>query len=532
VAGNRDAFAQIVGRYQSLICSLAYSATGSLSQSEDLAQETFVIAWREMAGLREPQKLKSWLCGIVRRRIGKALRRAGREPAQSAQSLDTLQNAPYAEPLPPDHVINREEEALLWRSLERIPETYREPLVLFYREHQSVETVAAALDLSEDAVKQRLSRGRKLLHQQVLAFVEGTLERTNPGKAFTLGVLAALPVFATTASAATVAGAAAKGSVTAVTSTYVAAFGSLVGPVIGVLGAWFGVRASLDATRTPRERQFVVRQTKTMIVAAVLFNLVIAVYVLAAVKFWPVHPVTFAVIGVSVPLVFAGFILVRAARFNRQFREIRAEERDRHPEAYQADGTATLSEFREYRSSWTFLGLPLVHVRTGNREGEPPRPATGWIALGDRAYGILFAAGGVAVGGISMGGAAVGVVAMGGVAAGVLAIGGIALGGLALGGGAVGLVAAGGAATAWLGAEGGLAIAREFALGGAALARHANDSEARAFFADYPWMDLTRAGNRNWFFTLCWLPLLLGVWQSWRHLKRRRQRRFRCADGR
>ena len=39
LAGNRDAFTQIVARYQSLICSLAYSATGSLGQSEDLAQE-------------------------------------------------------------------------------------------------------------------------------------------------------------------------------------------------------------------------------------------------------------------------------------------------------------------------------------------------------------------------------------------------------------------------------------------------------------------------------------------------------------
>src|SRR4051812_31488639 len=38
LSGNRDAFGHIVSRYQSLICSLAYSATGSLSQSEDLAQ--------------------------------------------------------------------------------------------------------------------------------------------------------------------------------------------------------------------------------------------------------------------------------------------------------------------------------------------------------------------------------------------------------------------------------------------------------------------------------------------------------------
>jgi DNA-directed RNA polymerase specialized sigma24 family protein len=42
--GDTNAFEQIVSRYQSLICSLAYSATGSLGQSQDLAQETFITA--------------------------------------------------------------------------------------------------------------------------------------------------------------------------------------------------------------------------------------------------------------------------------------------------------------------------------------------------------------------------------------------------------------------------------------------------------------------------------------------------------
>ena len=111
--------------------------------------------------------------------------------------------------------MSREEEAILWRSLERIPETYREPLVLFYRERQSVERVAEALELTQDAVKQRLSRGRKLLQEQVLAFVEGALEQTSPGKAFTLGVLAALPVMTTSAKAAAVGATAAKGSAAA-----------------------------------------------------------------------------------------------------------------------------------------------------------------------------------------------------------------------------------------------------------------------------------------------------------------------------
>ena len=50
--GNRDAFRLIVERYQTLISSLAYCATGNVSRSEDLAQETFLSAWKQLAELR------------------------------------------------------------------------------------------------------------------------------------------------------------------------------------------------------------------------------------------------------------------------------------------------------------------------------------------------------------------------------------------------------------------------------------------------------------------------------------------------
>ncbi len=214
LAGNRDAFRQIVERYQSLICSLAYSATGSLNQSEDFAQETFVTAWKQLPALREPAKLRPWLCSIARCLIGKNFRRQQHEPIHNAEPLEEISAAMSSEPEPLEQTISHEEEAILWRSLEQIPETYREPLVLFYREHQSIESVATDLELSEDAVKQRLSRGRKLLHEQVLAFVEGTLERTRPGKAFTLGVIAALPLLATSAKTATAGATAVKGGTT------------------------------------------------------------------------------------------------------------------------------------------------------------------------------------------------------------------------------------------------------------------------------------------------------------------------------
>lgn len=195
LAGNRDAFGEIVSRHQTLLCSVAYSTTGSLNQSEDLVQETFLAAWKQLITLREPEKLRSWLCQILRNLTHDALRKQGREPSHHATSIEEISESESPEPTPRDHTVSSEEQRILWSSIERIPEIYREPLVLFYREHQSIEAVAQSLELSVDVVKQRLSRGRKMLHAQVLAFVEGALERTNPGKTFTLAVLASLPGF-------------------------------------------------------------------------------------------------------------------------------------------------------------------------------------------------------------------------------------------------------------------------------------------------------------------------------------------------
>jgi RNA polymerase sigma factor (sigma-70 family) len=258
--GSRDAFRHIVERYQTLICSLAYSATGSVSRSEDMAQETFLVAWKQLHALREPAKLKAWLCGIARHRIQKSFERDGREPALNAVPLEDAHDAPAVEALPSEQAISREEEAILWRSLEKIPELYREPLILYYREHQSIEHVAVELDLTEDAVKQRLSRGRKLLQDEVQTFVEGALRRTAPGQAFSGLVLAMLPLAAGPAAATAGLGAGAKGTA-AVKSGFLTALLLPLTPLLGIaagVGAQCLLVSSSTADRKDRFRQIAV----------------------------------------------------------------------------------------------------------------------------------------------------------------------------------------------------------------------------------------------------------------------------------
>jgi len=250
-AGDRDAFSRIVTRYQVLICSLAYNRLGNLGQSEDVAQETFITAWKHLGLLREPEKLRSWLCGIVRNRLHKHLDRETREPASQTGSIEIIEDAAGGEVSPSEETIGREEEAILWRSLEKIPELYREPLILFYRENQSVGEVAAALELTEDTVKQRLSRGRKLLQEEVQVFVEKTLRRSAPSRTFSSAVLAALPVAPT----ATVGvGTMGKGAA-ATKSGLLGLWLAPLAPFIGVLAGLFSQLFIIRATTIGRERR-------------------------------------------------------------------------------------------------------------------------------------------------------------------------------------------------------------------------------------------------------------------------------------
>ncbi|HTZ19539.1 MAG TPA: sigma-70 family RNA polymerase sigma factor [Opitutaceae bacterium] len=257
LAGDRQAFGQIVARYQSLVCGLAYSATGSRSRSEDLAQETFLAAWQKLRDLHEPGRLCAWLCGIARNIIQGDRRRLGRQPAHAADTLDTALELPSAEPLPDAQAVSNEEMAILWREIGRLPEVYREPLILFYRDHRSVEHVAAALGLTPDAVMQRLTRGRRELQERMLVFVESTLLRTNPGPQFTLQVQAALPLLVGAGPAVAV-GTAAKGGA--------AAKGGLLGfllawaaPLVGVFAAIGISWAEITQAATKRERRFAAR---------------------------------------------------------------------------------------------------------------------------------------------------------------------------------------------------------------------------------------------------------------------------------
>ena len=162
--GERAAFGTLVERYQPLVAAVSYSRTRDASLSEDVAQETFLAAWRQLDQLREPRRLAAWLCGIAKNVARKARRKSDRETPSEAPPAIARDN-------PFDAVAEAEAERVVGEALGRVPDSYRDVLVLYYREQRSAKEVSAMLGISEAATLQRLARGRQYLADSVTALV-------------------------------------------------------------------------------------------------------------------------------------------------------------------------------------------------------------------------------------------------------------------------------------------------------------------------------------------------------------------------
>src|SRR5215471_16022873 len=139
--GHKQAFVEIVARYQAMVCGITLGILGDFAASEDAAQEAFLTAWSKFHTLREPESLRSWLGQIARNAaLGQLRRKRGVEDLNEALHL------PDDSPSPDEVVAREEEAALVRRSLAGLPESYRLPLILYYREGQSVHGVAQALE--------------------------------------------------------------------------------------------------------------------------------------------------------------------------------------------------------------------------------------------------------------------------------------------------------------------------------------------------------------------------------------------------
>lgn len=151
-SGDEDAFEALVLRYQAPLFSYLHSFVGDSEQARDLVQETFLRAYRSLGSLDDPALLRSWLYRIAHNQACSLLRRR-----RLVSWLPLAFERHSAEPAP-DH--NAVENIRVAEALERVPIEQRAPLLLHLVAGFSYAEIAVLLNVSEGAVRMRISRGR------------------------------------------------------------------------------------------------------------------------------------------------------------------------------------------------------------------------------------------------------------------------------------------------------------------------------------------------------------------------------------
>ena len=141
--------AELAAAHGAILYRVAYRYCGHAADAEDLVQETFVVACRKLDQLREPDAARAWLAQTLRN----LWLRARRRPAPSL-SMDAI--AAAAAPAPAPEFFDRERLIAL---LDRMPDEFREPLVLFYFEDFKYREIADILGVPIGTVMSRLARG-------------------------------------------------------------------------------------------------------------------------------------------------------------------------------------------------------------------------------------------------------------------------------------------------------------------------------------------------------------------------------------
>ncbi|WP_027342861.1 RNA polymerase sigma factor SigM [Hamadaea tsunoensis] len=161
VAGDRDAFAEIVRRHRDRLWAVAMRTLHDREEAADALQDALLKAYRSAAGFRGEAAVTTWLHRIV---VNACLDRVRRRQARPTVPLPG-QGEPegHARPEPASPVVDHDTHLVVRDALQQLPEEQRAALILVDVQGYSVAEVAVILGVAEGTVKSRCSRGRARL---------------------------------------------------------------------------------------------------------------------------------------------------------------------------------------------------------------------------------------------------------------------------------------------------------------------------------------------------------------------------------
>lgn len=169
---DEKAFATLAERYARMVIAIAYNKTGDMSTAEDVAQETFLEAHRQLSSIREGSKFRSWLTTIAVNKINAHHRTLGRR-RQHLQRItlndEQLEQVQDANPDPHEQAHGAMVTGQVMEAIAKLETKLGDVVYMKLIEEMSSSEIANRLKINESTARMRLKRG--------LAKVRDTLER-------------------------------------------------------------------------------------------------------------------------------------------------------------------------------------------------------------------------------------------------------------------------------------------------------------------------------------------------------------------
>jgi RNA polymerase sigma factor (sigma-70 family) len=187
--GEPEAFGLLVDKYKASIFALIYSKVQNFHDAQDITQDVFLEAYRDLRKLRHWDSFVWWLYSIAYNNCKNWFRAQSKRPDsnfiedQEQEKLETPSMNAYHE-----NLVNES----LRDTLDSLPEKYREVLTLYYLGGMDSVEIARAIGTSPTAVRQRLSRARIQLREEALVMMGETFSQQKLQVTFTFRIVEAV----------------------------------------------------------------------------------------------------------------------------------------------------------------------------------------------------------------------------------------------------------------------------------------------------------------------------------------------------
>jgi len=182
-----EAFGLLVDKYKTGIYAFVYAKIRDLQDAQDVTQEVFIQAYRNLHSLRRWDSFVSWLYSIASVKCRKLIRKKLRHPVEfiEDQSPDILES--------PSLVSYRENlvKESLQEALESLPENYREVVMMHYFGGMRITEIAKTLGISSRTVDRWLSIARSQLREEMLSMIGETFKEQKLPTSFTFRIVEA-----------------------------------------------------------------------------------------------------------------------------------------------------------------------------------------------------------------------------------------------------------------------------------------------------------------------------------------------------